>query len=113
MLTFNSLGSSNLNQEQSFFENRGFLKVKINAYFTCESDNVPKTFANAYLFQRFARDYRSSHRRCSIKEGILKYFTKFTGRHLSQSLYLLKLQVQVCKNIFLRTLPSECFYDYL
>ena len=30
--------------------------------------------------------YRSSHQRCSIKKGILGNFTKFTGKHLCQSL---------------------------
>ena len=28
---------------------------------------------------------RSSHRRCSIKKGVLKIFAKFTGKHLFQS----------------------------
>ena len=31
-------------------------------------------------------DDRSSHQRCSIKKGILRNFTKCTGKHLSQSL---------------------------
>ena len=29
---------------------------------------------------------RSSHQRCSIIKGILRNFTKFTGKHLCQSL---------------------------
>ena len=35
---------------------------------------------------------RSSHWRCSIKEGVLKNFAIFTGKHLRQSLLLIKLQ---------------------
>ena len=31
--------------------------------------------------------FRSSHQRCSIKKGILRNFTKFTGKHLCQSLF--------------------------
>ena len=31
--------------------------------------------------------FRSSHRRCSIKNGVLKYFAKFIGKHLCQSLF--------------------------
>ena len=27
---------------------------------------------------------RSSHQRCSIKKGVLRNFTKFTGKHLCQ-----------------------------
>ena len=29
---------------------------------------------------------RSSHRRCSVRKGILRNFAKFTGKHLCQSL---------------------------
>ena len=35
--------------------------------------------------------YRSSHRRCSIKKGVLENFAKFTGKHLSQSLFFNKV----------------------
>ena len=34
---------------------------------------------------------RSSHQRCSIKEGVLRNFTKFTGKHLCQSLFFNKV----------------------
>ena len=34
---------------------------------------------------------RSSHRRCSIKEGVLRNFSKFTGKHLCQSLFFNKV----------------------
>ena len=30
---------------------------------------------------------RSSHQRCSVKEGVLRNFAKFTGKHLRQSLF--------------------------
>ena len=30
---------------------------------------------------------RSSHQRCSVRKGVLRNFTKFTGKHLSQSLF--------------------------
>ena len=35
--------------------------------------------------------FRSSHRRCSIKIGVLKNFAKFTGKHLCQSLFFNKV----------------------
>ena len=35
--------------------------------------------------------YRSSHQRCSIEKGVLKNFTKFTGKHLCQSLFFNKV----------------------
>ena len=31
--------------------------------------------------------YRSSHRRCSVRDGVLRDFAKFTGKHLYQSLF--------------------------
>ena len=31
--------------------------------------------------------FRSSHQRCSAKKGVLRNFTKFTGKHLCQSLF--------------------------
>ena len=36
-------------------------------------------------------DYRSNHQRCSIKNGVLRNFTKFTGKHLCQSLFFNKV----------------------
>ena len=73
------------------------------------------------------RIYRSSHRRCSIRKGVLRNFAKFTRNHLCQSpffnkvagpglqLYLKETLAQVCeisKNPFstehLGTTTSEC-----
>ena len=35
--------------------------------------------------------FRSSHQRCSIRKGIPENFTKFTGKHLCQSLFFNKV----------------------
>ena len=35
--------------------------------------------------------YRSSHQRCSVRKSVFRNFTKFTGKHLCQSLFLNKL----------------------
>ena len=32
--------------------------------------------------------WKSSHRRCSIKKGVLKNFTKFTGKHSGTGIFL-------------------------
>ena len=37
------------------------------------------------------RSFRNSHRTCSTKKGVLKNFTKFTGKHLCQSLFFNKI----------------------
>ena len=35
---------------------------------------------------------RSSHRRNSVRKGVPKNFVKFTGKHLCQSIFLIKLK---------------------
>ena len=40
---------------------------------------------------------RSSHKRCSIKKGLLKSFANFIGKHLWWSFFLRKLQVFSCE----------------
>ena len=34
---------------------------------------------------------RSRHQRCSVRKGVLRNFTKFTGKYLRQSLFLNKV----------------------
>ena len=34
---------------------------------------------------------RNSHRRCSVKKGVLRNFAKFTGKHLCQRLFFNKV----------------------
>ena len=36
--------------------------------------------------------YRSSHRRCSVRKGVLRNFAKVTGKYLYQSLYFNKVR---------------------
>ena len=69
--------------------------------------------------------FRSSHRRRSVKKGVLKNFANFTGRRLCWSLFLITLQVfkpaVLLKrysyiNVFLRNLrnfKSTYFAEYL
>ena len=35
--------------------------------------------------------FRSSHRKCSVTKGVPRNFSKFTGKHLCQSLYFNKV----------------------
>ena len=78
---------------------------------------------------------RSTHQRCSVKKGVLRNFTKFTGKRLCQSLFFNKvtdtvdffnkLQAQVADSgigvfrgilrnlleyLFYRTPPDDCFW---
>ena len=40
----------------------------------------------------FCKRLRSSHRRSSVRKGVLRNFAKFTAKHLCQSLFFNKLQ---------------------
>ena len=42
-------------------------------------------------FDNILAKIRSSHRRCSVRKSVLRNFTKFTGKHLSQSTFLNKV----------------------
>ena len=45
-----------------------------------------KSYRNRYIGV-----FRSSQRKCSVKKGILRIFTKFTGKYLCQSLFFNKV----------------------
>ena len=55
---------------------------------------------------------RSSHQRCSIKESVLKIFTKFTGKHLCQACNFIKKEIlaQVFSCEFCEIFKSIFFY---
>ena len=45
--------------------------------------------------------------RCSVKKGVLRNLTKFTGKHLCQSLFFNKVAgLQISKNTFLHRIPQ-------
>ena len=60
-------------------------KVCKNPNFACWFDKVIQV--PLYKLKKL----RSNHWRCSVKKGVLKNFTKFTGKHLCQSLYFNKV----------------------
>ena len=53
--------------------------------------------------------YRSSHRRCSIKKGVLKNFTKFTGNHMCQNLFFNKVADLRPATLLKKRLWHRCF----
>ena len=55
------------------------------------SSNFSKKICLQYYRLYNFSSFRSSHWRCSVWNGILKNFAKFTGKHLSQSLFLHKV----------------------
>ena len=59
--------------------------------------------------------FRSSHQGCSVKKDVLRNFTKFTGKHLRQSLFLIKLQAltQAFSCEFCEISKSTLFTEHL
>ena len=51
-----------------------------------------KYFSSLEILRNYSTIFRSSHRSCSIKKAILKYFVIFTGKHLCRGLFLKRLQ---------------------
>ena len=88
------------------------------------------SIASASLIFYYQDQVRSSHGRCSVKKDVLKYFGKFTGKHLCQIPFFnkaagLRLPTLLKKRLkhrcfpvnfvkflrapFYRTRPGECF----
>ena len=53
--------------------------------------------------------FKSSHRSCSIKKGVLKNFAKFTGKHLRQSLYFNKAAGLRPATLLKKRIWQRCF----
>ena len=53
--------------------------------------------------------YRSSHWRCSVREGVLRDFTKFTKKHLRRSLSFNKVASVRPATLFKKRLWHRCF----
>ena len=52
---------------------------------------------------------RSSQQRCSVRIGVLRNFTKFTGKHLCQSLFFNKVAGLRPATLFKKKLWRRCF----
>ena len=52
---------------------------------------------------------RSSHRRCSLRKGVLRNFAKFTGKHLCQSLLFSKVAGLRPATLLKKRLWHRCF----
>ena len=62
----------------------------------CYYEKVHRTMRNAivlHLLKSVDKNViiRSSHRRCSLRKGVLRNFVKSTGKHLCQSLFFNKV----------------------
>ena len=53
--------------------------------------------------------FRRSHRRCSVRKGVLRNFSKFTGKHLFQILFFKKVAGFRTATLLKNRLWQRCF----
>ena len=61
-----------------------FFILKLNGYGVYVFNMLLNCSYELHCYE--AQQFRSSHRRCSVRKGVLKNFAKFTAKHLYQSL---------------------------
>ena len=118
----------------AFFLLKGETRFSIFQYAACKNMCYAKGFSEIKLFLNCGKNHwwmkfnfliknvtcnftkygtpfaRSSQRRYSVKKGVLKKFTNFTGKRLYWSLYLLKAwRLKACNFIKKRTQVFSCF----
>ena len=62
-----------------------FMREHLDNYTLLQRKDVYQLFFCHLVF------HRSSHRQCSVRKGVFRNFTKFTGKHLCQSLVFNKV----------------------
>ena len=81
-----------------FFEH-GFIQIRFRIFeFFCFCLMNNKYFLIFFCKHNFFNDekhaqwmFRSNNQRCSVRKGVLRNFTKFTGKHLCQRLFFNKV----------------------
>ena len=75
-----------LDESSQWISNYG---KKTIALFRILFTNIKKMFWRIFFFQhqKYTSNYGSSHRRCSVKKGVLKNFGNFTGKPEGLQLY--------------------------
>ena len=62
-----------------------------------------------FLLKLSIKSHRSSHRRCSLRKGVLRNFTKFIGKRLCQSLFFNKVAGIRPTTLLKKRLSHMCF----
>ena len=73
------------------------------------SNKAPHKSASTSLIFYYQGQVRSSHGRCSVKKDVLKYFGKFTGKHLCQSPFFNKAVGHRLPTLLKKRLKHRCF----
>ena len=88
-------------------QKNGLIKLRLISKFMT-SQTVHQNWQYLYCLISQEINKKNSHRRCSVKKGVLRNLTKFTGKHLCQSLFFNRVAGAACNFIKKRFL-HRCF----
>ena len=96
-----------MKQIHSYYVSNGMVNVKLEennrSLSITHSTDFDKHFPGIDLKSQVR--CRNSRSELFCKKGVLRNFTKFTGKHLCQSLFFNKVAGQISKNTFLHRTP--------
>ena len=84
------------------------IKIGSNG-FTFQTDENQKAMVSLGTGLCINSRFRSSHQRCSVRKGVRRNFTKFTGKHLCQSLFFDKVAGMRSATFLKNRLWQRCF----
>ena len=65
--------------------------VELKVLIKCSSQAFRNIYGKIFC-NKISLGFRSSHQSCATKKGVLKNFAKFTGIHMCQTLFFIKLR---------------------
>ena len=83
--------------------------IRISQKFLTDRGAIHKRLLHFWLRVLGAINYRSSHQSCSVKIGVLRSFTKFTGKHMCQSLFFNNVAGLRPATLLKKEVWYECF----
>ena len=64
---------------------------------------------NGLEYLQISKENSNSHRRCSVKKGVLRNFAEFPGKHLCQRLFANKVESARPETLSKKSLQYRCF----
>ena len=91
-----------------YFRRRTCQKNPKKSFVTIYKESTHRYFSNIF-FRWLFKNIRNNHRGCSVKKGVLRNFTKFTGKQLCQSLFFNKVAGLRPVTLLEKRLWHKCF----
>ena len=103
--------SINVNKVKHSSININFVKLEQISYVVAVFFGILDLYQNISqnIWQIPFGRFRSSHHKCSMKKGVLRNFTKFTRKHLCQSLFFNKVATLRPTTLLKKGLWHRCF----